>query len=315
MARGITQTDVDQVADALLLGGERPTVDRIRRHLGTGSPNTVTRMLDVWWKALGSRLSASAAKVALPEAPEAVSALASQFWEQALASARALAEAGLADERSALSAHRLEADARVAAAQQGCEDARSAQTQAASALATALERLKDRQGLITQQASQIADLIGQRDEGALRAAGLETELAALRTQLLEIQADAEARREAQAAHLKAVEDRAHAEVDRARQDAREARTHLQAAERAQTARIRHLEADLGQARSAHAGVVRELAAEQARRETLEQQSSELRRSLEAALKPTVRVRSPQARTKAKPETSVEPARARRKTSK
>ena len=41
MARGITEEDVHSAADALVCAGERPTVERIRAHLGTGSPNTV----------------------------------------------------------------------------------------------------------------------------------------------------------------------------------------------------------------------------------------------------------------------------------
>ena len=36
MARGITEHDVHTAADALVAAGERPTVDRIRAHLGTG---------------------------------------------------------------------------------------------------------------------------------------------------------------------------------------------------------------------------------------------------------------------------------------
>lgn len=39
MARGITENDVHTAADELVAAGERPTVDRIRSHLGTGSPS------------------------------------------------------------------------------------------------------------------------------------------------------------------------------------------------------------------------------------------------------------------------------------
>ncbi len=48
MAKGITQEQVSAAADALVTAGERPTVEKIRAQLGTGSPNTVTRMLDTW---------------------------------------------------------------------------------------------------------------------------------------------------------------------------------------------------------------------------------------------------------------------------
>lgn len=50
MARGITESDVHGAADALVADGERPTVERIRAYLGTGSPNTVVRWLETWWQ-------------------------------------------------------------------------------------------------------------------------------------------------------------------------------------------------------------------------------------------------------------------------
>lgn len=46
MARGITQDQVNRAADAILGAGENPTVEKVRAELGTGSPNTITRMLD-----------------------------------------------------------------------------------------------------------------------------------------------------------------------------------------------------------------------------------------------------------------------------
>ncbi|WP_330970412.1 DNA-binding protein, partial [Lysobacter sp. A3-1-A15] len=72
MARGITQDDVDRAANALLLAGERPTIERVRQFLGTGSPNTVTRLLENWWQGLGTRLQVRQQKVELPDAPPAV---------------------------------------------------------------------------------------------------------------------------------------------------------------------------------------------------------------------------------------------------
>jgi DNA repair exonuclease SbcCD ATPase subunit len=241
MARGITQSDVDQAADALLLGGERPTVDRIRQHLGTGSPNTVTRLLDVWWKALGSRLSLQQRKVALPDAPEAVASLASQLWEQALVTAREHADTALAEERGALATARLEADSRVAAAQQALEAAREAEAQAVTALSTAHDRFVERQRLVDQQTAQLEDLARQRDEAIQRITAQETEVTALRARLDAQQSEAAGVREAQAAHLRAVEDRAHAEIDRARQETRELKQQLQSVEKSQAARIRQLE--------------------------------------------------------------------------
>ena len=62
--KGVTQEQVNRAADALVAAGERPTVDRIRAFLGTGSPNTVTRLLEGWWQTLGGRLTAQQAKLA-----------------------------------------------------------------------------------------------------------------------------------------------------------------------------------------------------------------------------------------------------------
>ncbi|WP_457321864.1 DNA-binding protein [Stenotrophomonas sp. P5_B8] len=37
MARGITELDAHGAAEALVADGERPTVERVRTHTGTGS--------------------------------------------------------------------------------------------------------------------------------------------------------------------------------------------------------------------------------------------------------------------------------------
>ena len=49
MARpGITYDEVIAAIDAILAAGEEPTIQRIREHLGTGSPNTIHRHLIAW---------------------------------------------------------------------------------------------------------------------------------------------------------------------------------------------------------------------------------------------------------------------------
>ena len=57
--RGIQYEDVAQAADALLQEGMRPTIERIRMHIGRGSPNTVSPMLEQWFSGLGKRLGAA----------------------------------------------------------------------------------------------------------------------------------------------------------------------------------------------------------------------------------------------------------------
>jgi hypothetical protein len=89
-SRGITGRDVELAADALLRGGERPTIEKIREKIGRGSPNTINPLLDVWWKRLAARLDAGPA--ALHRLPESVAHVAEALWMQALEEGRRRAE-------------------------------------------------------------------------------------------------------------------------------------------------------------------------------------------------------------------------------
>lgn len=88
MPRGVTEQDVWQAADALLLEGERPTIERVRQKIGRGSPNTVSPLLDTWFKHLGGRIKDPGAFAAPPDVPEVVLQAAKHFWEAALAESR-----------------------------------------------------------------------------------------------------------------------------------------------------------------------------------------------------------------------------------
>ncbi|MFM2054600.1 MAG: hypothetical protein RL456_2637, partial [Pseudomonadota bacterium] len=92
MSRGITEHDVWNAADALLIEGARPTIERVRLKIGRGSPNTVSPHLESWFARLGARIAdPQAFRAPEPEAPEPVRALAEQLWE----TARALAHQGV----------------------------------------------------------------------------------------------------------------------------------------------------------------------------------------------------------------------------
>lgn len=78
MARGITEEAVFQSADELLFRGERPTIERVRRTLGSGSPNTVNKHLESWWKRLAQRLGDG--KGAIGDRPPALERAFSQLW-------------------------------------------------------------------------------------------------------------------------------------------------------------------------------------------------------------------------------------------
>jgi Plasmid replication region DNA-binding N-term len=84
--RGVREIDVTRTADALLREGERPTVEKIRAKLGTGSPNTINPLLDQWWKGLAGRLEN--APKALARLPEEVIHVAESLWHACLDQAR-----------------------------------------------------------------------------------------------------------------------------------------------------------------------------------------------------------------------------------
>ncbi|WP_313140349.1 DNA-binding protein [Stenotrophomonas sp.] len=212
MARGITELDVHQAADELVVGGERPTVERIRAHLGTGSPNTVTRHLDTWWSSVGVRL-----RQRRPDVPEAVNALAQRCWAAAVEAATEHAVAAVAGERADLVSAQMEWAAQRDAADQEqtqLRAARAAAEQQAATATAAAEALRDQVRLLGEQ---LEDLRHHRDGAYARNERLDTHLATLRAELEQQQVQHATEREELHAHLRATEDRSLAEVDRARQ--------------------------------------------------------------------------------------------------
>jgi hypothetical protein len=257
MPKGITQEQVSAAADALVTAGERPTVEKIRAQLGTGSPNTVTRMLDTWRGALATRLSQV---LALPEVPADVGQAFTEVWRLAMAQAGSLAQTALAHEQNAL----LAAQTSITQERKLWDIALAeAQAQAQSADQTrevAETRLADIQRLVEQQAAQLAELAQQRDGWQQRAEQLAEAFDAHKNVVA-------AEREAQAAHVRAVEDRAHAEIDRAREEAKILQATLRQKERETSAVAARLEKAEASTRAAE----RQASEHGARASTLEQQ--------------------------------------------
>lgn len=84
MARpGITYDEVIAAIDAILAAGEEPTIQRIREHLGTGSPNTIHRHLTAW------RQSRPVEQRKAPELPAELQAALVKEIERQSAEARA----------------------------------------------------------------------------------------------------------------------------------------------------------------------------------------------------------------------------------
>jgi hypothetical protein len=269
MARGITEAQVHAAADALVAAGERPTVERIRAHLGSGSPNTVTRLLETWWAALGQRLAARS-RIAV-EAPDVVQRLVGDLWEEAIAAGRELAEAALAPEReelqqarNALAAQQAQDAAAIAAASQAREAADQARALAEARLAEALRRADQLEG-------QLADGTAHRAALSASIERLEQDRAELTTRLQAEHVTTAQEREAQAAHVRAVEDRAHAEVDRARQETQDLRGQLRAIASERGRERESLETALKKARTELSVAQRDLAKQTGRADTLERQ--------------------------------------------
>ncbi|WP_445143313.1 DNA-binding protein [Dyella sp. Tek66A03] len=229
MARGITQTQVNGAADAILGAGDNPTVEKLRAELGTGSPNTITRMLDAWRGQLGERLRQLSA---LPQVPSSVGQAMIELWRLATEHAERALEGRFANERATLEAAQAQLtrerenwEARLQEAETSVARARTARDLAEHACNTLDGQLQDSHALRT-------DLLQQRDRLQDQCNDQSVQIQTLRAQLDEHQAALQAEHERRETHIRAVEDRAHQEVDRARQDARQWQQRHEAAERA-----------------------------------------------------------------------------------
>ncbi|KAI3596618.1 auxiliary cointegrate resolution protein T [Cupriavidus necator H850] len=170
-SRGITRDDVWQAADSLLKAGQRPTIERIRLHLGRGSPNTVSPHLDAWFAALGGRIQDPQGFAPAPGCPEPVTEAARYLWEAALQVAKASAEAALVQREAAL------AEARAA-----LEQEREALAQERQVMQARLEGAE----------TAMAELTRARDDATERAVRAETAAAALQQQAETMRAESAA---------------------------------------------------------------------------------------------------------------------------
>ena len=109
-AKRIGEDDVRKAADALLVDGDRPTVERVRARLGRGSPNTIALFLDRWWGQLGARLRDLPGQE-LPSVPEPVANSLLSLWNEAIEQARTLLRESLAGQQADVEAQRAALDA------------------------------------------------------------------------------------------------------------------------------------------------------------------------------------------------------------
>lgn len=238
MARGIVQQDVDVAADAVLFGGEQPTVERIRLKMGRGSPNTVGPLLKDWFRRLPSRIQnppAALPAIAAPDVPLPVLNSAKLIWDTALKGARSEAEASIAAERERLAATTADLQRKEAA----LDASRAAMEEAARLAQSQIEDLR-------RQAAELAMRL-QQAEG--RETGLQESLHRQQEALREERersaaaASEHAAQRANDAERAAANERRHLqEIDRARTETARAQGELQHAHAETRAAIQKLEA-------------------------------------------------------------------------
>ena len=213
MARtGVTEEQVAAAADALLKASERPTIERVRALLGTGSPNTLIRHLDAWWSSLGERLAAKESKLQLLDAPSKVAEAASSIWLIALEQAALLGNENLETRRKEIDSLIVAANAR---ADQAVEEASEARVAAATSI-TAKEasdvRMVDLQAVLDSQAITLTNVFGERDRLVNEVLRLSTRVDALSQQIELERAQASEERGRRSAHDRAIEGRSHQEL-------------------------------------------------------------------------------------------------------
>jgi Plasmid replication region DNA-binding N-term len=218
MPRGITENDVFTACDALLVNGSRPTIERVRHHLGRGSPNTVGPHLDTWFKSLGARIQDPASFAEPSGVPDPVHAAALQLWEAAQAEARRDTEQrvarGVAEAEARALASETRAQQSEVALQASAMTAQRAQdelTRAARALEEALRIHAAEKARVDEVRTALAathlriqqlesELASQRAEAAKQvAAAIERADAADRRVAMELERERSARAKAERA--------------------------------------------------------------------------------------------------------------------
>lgn len=230
--RGVQQHQVDRAADELLAQGQRPTIEKVRLHLGHGSPNTIAPMLELWFAGLGKRVRGLAGSQGWgDQLPDWLLQSAETLWNQAQVQAKAVAESELDQERQGLAQREADLHEQATALQQRMaihqatlQAQEQALAEARAQSAALLSRLEQTKSDSAQQHQMMLGL--QEDLRLLRErrhADEDRHQAELKT-LNEDRRKTEERADSAAA-------RAALEIDRARQEAKAERAHRQRAEK------------------------------------------------------------------------------------
>ena len=198
MPIGVQEADVWAAADALLLAGEQPTVERVRLHLGRGSPNTVGPHLKAWFRGLGERVLSPHKDPS--DLPASVKQAVTDLWAFALDTARQEWKQAAALERETLEKERstLHSSEQALIAERDRVHAREADLEAAVQIARAQaeaaeERLKTAELSLKQKDDAVADAGQQLQQFQSDIARLHGEARVLRTHHEEALSSLEAR--------------------------------------------------------------------------------------------------------------------------
>lgn len=161
MRTGVTLVDITRAADQLLADGERPTVDGIRKFLGTGSPATVNALLKEYYQSLPARLNL----------PAPIATAAAELYEKV----RSTALEEVAEQRAELERQVSAEREQIAQDRRTFEFEKTELKAHVSSLASQVEQL---QGQLRQTNSKASQLEKDLSEQSERAAAAEAQVRA-----------------------------------------------------------------------------------------------------------------------------------------
>jgi len=217
----ISQAEIFRAADELLIEGRRPSIDRVRMHLGRGSPNTIHHHMEIWWAKLGARLRDLPERT-FPQVPERVGHALQLLWNEALEGAHESLRSAMLEREQAITQQEQALQART---QQLAEREQGAVIRAA-AIEESLVMVGQQLAAANQRAETLETALRTRETECVqhrdKITALEASTASLRVRLDVATADHQVERAKLEERYSATEARWLAEVDRARQLAKEA---------------------------------------------------------------------------------------------
>jgi hypothetical protein len=177
----------------------------------------VGSLLDQWWEKLAARLRG---ETRLPGLPTEVAQAFLAIWQQATTLAEDVVERSLAAQRQVLATEREQLAATEEKIRREQAQARQQTAESLAARHAAETRFADLEQLLIQRQEQLDDMLRQRDAFHLERDQACHQAYELVQQNRVLREKGEQQRVEQQDYLRSVEDRAHREVDRAREESR-----------------------------------------------------------------------------------------------